>query len=188
VLIIVVRTLILYILVVIIMRIMGKRQIGQLQPFELVIAIMISELAAVPMQDKRIPLILLTNYCVYDCAYCVNRVSNDIPRAAFTPQEVANLTINFYRRNYIEGLFLSSAVVKNPNHTMELLYESLRILRKEYRFNGYIHVKAIPGADLGLIEAVGKLADRMSVNIELPSENGLKLLALKKINRRYLSQ
>jgi len=87
--------------------------------------------------------ILLTNYCVYDCAYCVNRVSNDIPRAAFTPQEVANLTINFYRRNYIEGLFLSSAVVKNPNHTMELLYESLRILRKEYRFNGYIHVKAI---------------------------------------------
>lgn len=130
--------------------------------------------------------ILLTNYCVYDCAYCVNRVSNDIPRAAFTPQEVANLTINFYRRNYIEGLFLSSAVVKNPNHTMELLYESLRILRKEYRFNGYIHVKAIPGADLGLIEAVGKLADRMSVNIELPSENGLKLLAPQKNKQAIL--
>jgi len=101
---------------------------------------------------------------------------------------VANLTINFYRRNYIEGLFLSSAVVKNPNHTMELLYESLRILRKEYRFNGYIHVKAIPGADLGLIEAVGKLADRMSVNIELPSETDLSFWPLKKINRRYLSQ
>lgn len=124
--------------------------------------------------------ILLTNYCTYDCAYCVNRITNDIPRAAFTPQEVASLTINFYRRNYIEGLFLSSAVIKNPNHTMELLYESVRLLREEHYFNGYIHIKAIPGADLALIEATGNLVDRMSVNIELPSEKGLKLLAPQK--------
>jgi len=124
--------------------------------------------------------ILLSNYCIYDCAYCVNRASNDVPRAAFTPQEVANLTINFYRRNYIEGLFLSSAVTKNPNHTMELMYESIRLLRQDFKFNGYIHVKVIPGADFSLIEAVGKLADRISVNIELPSEKGLKLLAPQK--------
>lgn len=124
--------------------------------------------------------ILMTNYCVFDCAYCVNRVSNDIPRASFTPQEVAGLTINFYRRNYIEGLFLSSSIVKNPNYTMELLFESVRLLREEYRFNGYIHIKAIPGADLSLIEATGKLVDRMSVNIELPSTQSLKLLAPQK--------
>ncbi|NLD47176.1 MAG: putative DNA modification/repair radical SAM protein [Clostridiaceae bacterium] len=124
--------------------------------------------------------ILMTNYCVYDCAYCVNRISNDIPRATFTPQEVAGLTINFYRRNYIEGLFLSSSIVKNPNHTMEILFESVRLLREEYKFNGYIHIKAIPGADLSLIEATGKLVDRMSVNIELPSSQGLKLLAPQK--------
>lgn len=124
--------------------------------------------------------ILMTNYCVYDCAYCVNRISNDIPRASFTPQEVAGLTINFYRRNYIEGLFLSSSIVKNPNHTMENLFESVRLLREDYKFNGYIHIKAIPGADLSLIEATGKLVDRMSVNIELPSSQGLKLLAPQK--------
>jgi putative DNA modification/repair radical SAM protein len=124
--------------------------------------------------------ILLTNYCIYDCAYCVNRISNDVPRAAFTPREVADLTINFYKRNYIEGLFLSSSIIKNPNYTMELLYESLRILREDYLFNGYIHIKAIPGADLNLIESTGKLADRMSVNIELPSSKSLRLLAPQK--------
>lgn len=124
--------------------------------------------------------ILMTNCCVYDCKYCVNRASNDIPRTAFTPREVADLTINFYKRNYIEGLFLSSAVIKNPNYTMELLYETLNIVRNEYRFNGYIHVKAIPAADAALIQKTGMLADRMSVNIELPSEQGLKQLAPQK--------
>jgi len=124
--------------------------------------------------------VLLTNYCVFDCAYCVNRVSNDLPRAAFTPEEVADLTINFYRRNYIEGLFLSSAIMKNPNYTMELLLRAVKKLRKEYKFNGYIHLKAIPGADFRLIAEAGTLADRMSVNIELPSGEGLKLLAPQK--------
>lgn len=130
--------------------------------------------------------ILLTNYCVYDCAYCVNRLSNDVPRATFTPQEVANLTINFYRRNYIEGLFLSSSIIKDPNYTMEQLYESVRILREEYNFNGYIHLKAIPGADFNIIEASGKLVDRMSLNIELPSNKGLKLLAPQKTRENIL--
>jgi putative DNA modification/repair radical SAM protein len=124
--------------------------------------------------------ILLTNYCVFDCTYCVNRSSNDVPRAAFTPEEVADLTINFYKRNYIEGLFLSSAVFKNANYTMELLYKTVAILRNEYNFNGYIHVKAIPGADSTLIQKTGELVDRMSVNIELPSNEGLKLLAPQK--------
>jgi len=130
--------------------------------------------------------ILLTNYCVYDCAYCVNRISNDVPRASFTPKEVADLTINFYKRNYIEGLFLSSSIIKNPNYTMELLYESVRLLREEYRFNGYIHIKAIPGADLRLIEATGLLVDRMSVNIELPSSSSLKILAPQKEKQSIL--
>ncbi|SHE75585.1 putative DNA modification/repair radical SAM protein [Desulforamulus putei DSM 12395] len=130
--------------------------------------------------------ILLTNYCVYDCAYCVNRVSNDIPRASFTPEEVVDLTINFYRRNYIEGLFLSSAIWKNPNHTMELLVRAVRKLRVEYRFNGYIHLKAIPGADWKLIAEAGTLVDRMSVNIELPSSEGLKLLAPQKRKENIL--
>lgn len=121
--------------------------------------------------------ILLTNYCEYDCKYCINRKSNDIPRAAFTPEEVADLTINFYKRNYIEGLFLSSAVVKNPNHTMDLMYQSIKLLREKHHFNGYIHAKAIPGADEEYITKLGKLVDRMSVNIELPSNDGLKLLA-----------
>ncbi|WP_163192891.1 putative DNA modification/repair radical SAM protein [Clostridium thermarum] len=124
--------------------------------------------------------ILLTNYCIYDCAYCVNRISNDVPRAAFTPDEVVDLTMNFYRRNYIEGLFLSSAVFKNANYTMELLTATIRKLRLDHKFNGYIHVKAIPGADEKLIKDAGLYSDRMSVNIELPSSAGLKLLAPQK--------
>lgn len=125
--------------------------------------------------------ILLTNYCIYDCAYCINRQSNDIRRAAFSVDEVVNLTLNFYRRNYIEGLFLSSAIVKNPNHTMELLTAVLKRLRTAYNFRGYIHVKAIPGASDELIHECGLYADRMSVNIELPSSNSLKLLAPDKL-------
>lgn len=124
--------------------------------------------------------ILLTNHCIYDCAYCVNKVTNDVPRATFTPEEVAELTINFYRRNYIEGLFLSSAVYKNPNYTMELMIKAIKKLREEYRFNGYIHMKGIPGADLMLIAEAGKYVDRMSVNIELPSNRSLQLLAPQK--------
>lgn len=124
--------------------------------------------------------ILLTNYCIYDCAYCINRISNDLPRAAFTPDEVADLTINFYRRNYIEGLFLSSSVFNSPNYTMELLISAVKKLREYYKFNGYIHMKAIPGADKSLIEKAGRLVDRMSVNIELPSKDSLKLLAPQK--------
>lgn len=124
--------------------------------------------------------ILFTNYCIYDCTYCVNRASNDLPRAAFTPDELVNLTINFYRRNYIEGLFLSSAIYKSPNDTMELLLETVKKLREEGNFNGYIHLKAIPGADPILIEKAGEYVDRMSVNIELPSDHGLKLLAPQK--------
>jgi putative DNA modification/repair radical SAM protein len=124
--------------------------------------------------------ILLTNYCVYDCAYCINRSSNDVPRAAFTPEEVADLTINFYKRNYIEGLFLSSAVIKNATYTMELLVKTVSILRNQYNFNGYIHIKAIPGADSKLIKQAGELVDRMSVNVELPSNDSLRLLAPQK--------
>jgi putative DNA modification/repair radical SAM protein len=128
--------------------------------------------------------ILLSNYCVYDCEYCVNRLSNDVKRTSFTPEEVAELTIEFYRRNYIEGLFLSSAVEKNPNHTMEKIVKTLLILRNHYGFSGYIHVKAIPGADKMLISQAGELADRMSVNIELPTEDGLKLLAPQKTMKK----
>jgi len=124
--------------------------------------------------------ILFTNYCIYDCRYCVNRASNDLPRAAFTPDELVDLTINFYRRNYIEGLFLSSAIYKSPNYTMELLLQTVKKLREEVGFNGYIHLKAIPGADQILIEQAGEYVDRMSVNIELPSTQGLKLLAPQK--------
>lgn len=130
--------------------------------------------------------VLLTNYCVYDCSYCINRISNDIPRAVFTPEELAELTINFYKRNYIEGLFLSSAVINNPNHTMELLTKCVKLLRKVYKFNGYIHLKAIPGADEYLIKEAGLYADRMSVNIELPSSNSLKLLAPQKKKENIL--
>ena len=121
--------------------------------------------------------VLYSNVCSYDCSYCVNRCSNDRPRATFTPRELAELTIGFYRRNYIEGLFLSSAVLGTPDRTMELMIEALRILREEYRFNGYIHAKTIPGADPALVEKIGLLADRLSVNIELPSEASLNTLA-----------
>ena len=121
--------------------------------------------------------VLLTNRCCYDCQYCVNRRSNDVPRAAFEPRELAELTIGFYRRNYIEGLFLSSAVWGSPDRTTERMIEALRILRQEYGFWGYVHAKAIPGADPLLTRRLGQLADRMSVNIELPSEASLNLLA-----------
>ncbi|WP_346961634.1 putative DNA modification/repair radical SAM protein [Clostridium sp.] len=131
--------------------------------------------------------ILLTNYCIYDCAYCINRRSNDVERAAFTVDEVISLTMNFYRRNYIEGLFLSSAVIKNPNHTMELLTSVVKKLRNQFNFRGYIHLKAIPGADEDLIKEAGKYVDRMSVNIELPSNNSLKLLAPEKNKKDIFS-
>ncbi len=121
--------------------------------------------------------ILMTNYCIYDCAYCVNKRSNDVKRTAFTVDEIANLTINFYRRNYIEGLFLSSAIIKSPDHTMEMLLQVVKKLRSEYHFGGYIHLKAIPGAHEDLIHEAGLYVDRMSVNIELPSDASLKLLA-----------
>lgn len=121
--------------------------------------------------------ILLTNVCIYDCAYCVSRKSNDIKRAAFTVEEVVELTINFYRRNYIEGLFLSSGIFKNADYTMERLVRIAKKLRTEERFNGYIHLKAIPGASKELLDEAGLYADRLSVNIEMPTETGLKLLA-----------
>ncbi len=121
--------------------------------------------------------VLMTNSCVYDCRYCVNRRSNDTRRAAFTPKELAELTIQFYRRNYIEGLFLSSGVLRSPDYTTEQMIESLRILREDYGFNGYIHAKAIPGTSPELVYRLGLLADRLSVNIELPSEQGLRSLA-----------
>lgn len=131
--------------------------------------------------------VLMTNVCAYDCKYCVNRRSNDTPRASFTPRELAELTINFYRRNYIEGLFLSSGILKNPDYTCEQMIEVLRILREEYRFFGYIHAKAIPGADSMLINRLGMLADRMSINIELPSQNSLQLLAPDKSKHSILA-
>ena len=131
--------------------------------------------------------ILFTNECIYDCKYCINRVSNDVPRASFTPEEVCRLTIEFYRRNYIEGLFLSSGVWKSPTFTMELIYQTLYKLRTEYHFQGYIHVKAIPGASQELIQKVGFLADRMSVNLELPTAEGLKKLAPHKTRKNILT-
>ena len=131
--------------------------------------------------------VLMTNCCVYDCKYCVNRRSNDTRRAAFTPEELADLTINFYRRNYIEGLFLSSGVLQNPDYTTERMIRTLRILRETYRFNGYIHTKAIPGTSPELVEQLGLLADRLSVNIELPSEAGLKTLAPDKTKQAILA-
>ncbi|MDR3586359.1 MAG: putative DNA modification/repair radical SAM protein [Desulfosporosinus sp.] len=130
--------------------------------------------------------VLMTNVCVFDCKYCVNRVSNDIIRVGFTPIELAELTINFYRRNYIEGLFLSSGVIKNPNNTVEQMIKALELLRNVYHFGGYIHVKAIPGADSELITRLGLLADRMSINIELPSQESLKLLAPDKTKESIL--
>ena len=131
--------------------------------------------------------ILFTNECIYDCKYCINRSSNDVKRVSFTPDEVCNLTIEFYRRNYIEGLFLSSGVWKSPNFTMELLYQTLLKLRTEYHFQGYIHVKAIPGADQEMIRKVGFLADRMSVNLELPTAEGLRKLAPHKSRKNILT-
>lgn len=130
--------------------------------------------------------ILFTNECVYDCKYCINRRSNDVKRASFTPDEICNLTMEFYRRNYIEGLFLSSGVLKSPDYTMELLYAALYKLRVEYHFQGYIHVKAIPGASRELVYRLGLLADRMSVNLELPTAEGLKLLAPHKTRKTIL--
>lgn len=130
--------------------------------------------------------VLMTNCCVYDCKYCVNRRSNDVRRTAFTPRELAELTIGFYRRNYIEGLFLSSGVLRNADYTTEQMIRALRILRQNYGFNGYIHAKAIPGTSPELVQQLGLLADRMSVNIELPSQQGLQTLAPDKSREAIL--
>lgn len=131
--------------------------------------------------------ILFTNECIYDCKYCVNRSSNDVIRTSFTPDEICTLTMEFYRRNYIEGLFLSSGILKNPNYTMELIYAALYKLRHVCNFQGYIHVKAIPGADPILIQKVGFLVDRMSVNLELPTAESLRLLAPHKSRKNILA-
>ena len=131
--------------------------------------------------------ILHTNECVYDCKYCINRCSNDVRRATFTSEEVCTLTMEFYRRNYIEGLFLSSGIIHNPTFTMEMIYRTLYLLRYKYHFNGYVHVKGIPGADPELIRRVGFLADRMSVNLELPTADGLKSLAPNKHRKTILA-
>lgn len=131
--------------------------------------------------------VLLSNSCIYDCKYCINRATNDIPRATFAPREICELTMNFYKRNYIEGLFLSSAIFVNPSHTMEKMVETVRLLREEYAFRGYIHLKAIPGADPLLIMKGGEYADRMSANIELPSKDSLKILAPDKSYREILT-
>lgn len=131
--------------------------------------------------------ILMTNHCAYDCKYCINRVSNDVKRATFTPEEICELTIEFYKRNYIEGLFLSSGVLKNPSYTMEKMCETLLLLRTKYHFNGYIHVKTIPGASDELLAAAGYLADRISVNLELPTEAGLRTLAPNKTMQTILN-
>lgn len=131
--------------------------------------------------------ILFSNECIYNCQYCINRASNDVKRVSFTPEEVCRLTMEFYRRNYIEGLFLSSGIIQSPNHTMGLLYETLYLLRMKYHFNGYIHVKGIPGASQDLVEMVGYLADRMSVNLELPTAEGLRELAPNKLRTNILT-
>ena len=131
--------------------------------------------------------VLMTNYCVYDCKYCINRRSNDTRRTAFTPRELAELTIQFYRRNYIEGLFLSSGVLRDPDYTTLRMIESLRLLRQEFAFNGYIHAKAIPGTSPELVQQLGYLADRLSVNIELPSQKGLAALAPDKSKAAILA-
>ncbi len=131
--------------------------------------------------------ILQTNECVYDCKYCLNRCSNDVPRATFKPEEIAELTIAFYRRNYIEGLFLSSGIRNNPDDTMESIYQAVYLLRMKYHFNGYIHVKAIPGANPLLIEKTGWIVDRMSINMELPTAEGLRTLAPQKNRKKILT-
>lgn len=131
--------------------------------------------------------VLMTNYCSFDCAYCVNRISNDVPRTAFTPSELADLTIQFYRRNYIEGLFLSSGVIGSPDKTTELMIETLRILRRQYLFRGYIHAKTVPGTSPELVAQLGYLADRLSVNLELPSEKSLTKLCPNKTKGQLLA-
>ena len=131
--------------------------------------------------------ILFTNECIYDCKYCINRASNDVVRTSFTPEEICTLTMEFYRRNYIEGVFLSSGILKSPDYTMELIYAALYRLRHVCNFQGYIHVKAIPGADPGLVQMTGFLADRMSVNVELPTAESLRLLAPHKSRKNILA-
>ncbi len=130
--------------------------------------------------------VLMSNACCYHCVYCVNRCSNDVPRATFSPRELADLTMEFYRRNYIEGLFLSSAVVKNPDYTMEQMVQVLKILRREYGFRGYIHAKVIPSGDPELVEEIGCLADRISVNMEFATPRSLALLAGEKSHKKIL--
>ncbi len=131
--------------------------------------------------------VLFTNECIFDCKYCINRSSNDVPRASFTPKELCELTIGFYKRNYIEGLFLSSGILYTPDYTMELICQTLRMLREEYHFRGYIHCKAIPGANPLLVEYAGWYADRMSVNLELPTNEGLRQLAPHKTRKNILT-
>ena len=130
--------------------------------------------------------ILMTNCCIFDCKYCINKRSNNVKRAIFTPEEICELTMNFYRRNYIEGLFLSSGIVKSPDYTMELLIKTIKMLRYKYHFHGYIHCKAIPGANEYLLKELGNLVDRLSANIELPTESGLKLLAPNKEENKVI--
>ncbi len=128
--------------------------------------------------------ILLTNICIFDCKYCINRRSNNVKRAIFTPEEICDITINFYKRNYIEGLFLSSGIIKSPDYTMELLIKTVELLRNKYHFGGYIHAKAIPGVSEILLKKLGSLVDRLSANVELPTSSSLKLLAPnKEINK-----
>ncbi len=128
--------------------------------------------------------ILMTNCCIFDCKYCLNRKSNDVKRAIFSPEEICSISINFYKRNYIEGLFLSSGIIKSPDYTMQLMIKTIELLRHKYHFGGYIHAKAIPGASEALLKKLGTLVDRLSANIELPTENGLKLLAPNKNTKK----
>lgn len=131
--------------------------------------------------------ILFTNECIYDCKYCINRCTNDVEKVSFTPEEVCKLTVEFYRRNYIEGLFLSSGIIESPEHTMQLLYTTLFLLRNKYHFNGYIHIKGIPGASSEVLEMIGYLCDRMSVNLELPTAEGLRAVAPNKARKNILT-
>ena len=131
--------------------------------------------------------VLYTNHCIYDCKYCMNRASNDIPRTSFTPEELTNLTIQFYRRNYIEGLFLSSGIYPSPNKTMEQILQVVTLLRETHQFHGYIHIKAIPGTDPSLIDRIGWYVDRMSINMELPTANSLHQLAPHKSRSNILT-